>query len=187
VTEPLRRGGLGTLPDGAQISWSVAEGMRGRRWRAVSVIDGRAARALLLELDRAGRMTRLEVTSAGGLLTLHPEPADGGLHGNVVRRAGIDHLAFAWGPEHVIHVEGLPLVAAAAAHRLAARTGVGEAHERLAVVVDAALRCHATTCRFSRLGEGQWRVASDAPVTATEFALDADGLPADDETWPLEL
>jgi hypothetical protein len=185
VSEPLRRGGRGILPDGARISWSVAEGTRGRRWRAVTVVDGRAVRGLLLELDQAGRPTRLEVTAADGLLTLHPGPADDGLHGNVVRPAGVDHLAFAWTPEHVLFVEGLPLVAAAAVHRLAAQAGVGEAHDRPAVVVDAALRCHATTCRLTRLGGGRWRVESGA--AAIEIALDPDGLPADDEGWPLEI
>ena len=184
MSEPLRRGGRGALPGGAGISWSVAAGTRGRRWRAVTVVDGRAVRSLLLELDQAGRPTRLEITTADGLLTLHPEPADGGLHGNVVRPAGIDHLAFAWGPEHVLLVEGLPLVASAAAHRLAAQTGVGEAHDRPAVIVDAALRCRATTCRISRLGEGEWRVASGP--AAIEIALDPDGIPAHDESWPLE-
>ena len=61
MADPVRRGGRGTLPDGARLTWSLAEGGRGRRWRASRVRDGRLEGTLLLEIDGAGRPARLEL------------------------------------------------------------------------------------------------------------------------------
>ena len=47
-----------------------------------------------LEVAPNGRVTRLELTTGAGLLTLHPEPDESALHGNVVTPTGIRHLAF---------------------------------------------------------------------------------------------
>jgi len=49
VSTPLRVGGRGSDLDGAVVTWSVAEGRRGRRWR--EVVD--AFRATLEEVNRA--------------------------------------------------------------------------------------------------------------------------------------
>jgi hypothetical protein len=191
VSDRLRQGGRGGLPDGTRLTWSVAAGDRGRRWRAVTDLDGREVLATLLELDPAGRPARLELTVPGALLTLHPT-ADGGLHGNVVRDDGIDHLAFEWGPHHELVVAGMPLVVAAAAHRLAGTVAVGEAAERPAVVVDEALRPTPAAIRFERVDGLRWLVANvdpQEPAHEVTFAIDPDGLPAglaDAETWPLE-
>ena len=87
---PVRRGGRGTLPDGAQLTWSLAEGGRGRRWRASRVRDGRLEGTLLLEIDGADRPTRLELGTADGLLTLHPDRDERELHGNVVTPDGLN-------------------------------------------------------------------------------------------------
>src|SRR5512147_136645 len=93
VAEPLRRAGAGTLADGSQLVWSVADGHRGRRWRAVAGLNGVITHALLLEVDVAGRPAKLELATPAGLLTLHPEEGSGRLHGNVVTEAGVRHLA----------------------------------------------------------------------------------------------
>ena len=43
-----------------------------------------SSRVTLLETTKADRLSRLEIAGAAGLLTLHPEPDDSALHGNLV-------------------------------------------------------------------------------------------------------
>ena len=183
----VRRGGRGTLPDGAQLTWSLAEGGRGRRWRATRVRDGRLEGTILLETDATGRAARLEVGTADGLLTLHPDRGERELHGNVVTPDGIRHLRLDWSPAHELIVDGFPVVLLAAVRRLEAVIPVGETAERPAVIVDRGLRCLVTTIRLVRLDERRWRVEGEG--SAVGVAIDADGTPAgldDAEEWPLE-
>jgi hypothetical protein len=108
----LRRAGRGRAPDGATVTWTVAEGRRGRRWRE-SVSTGEGIRSsLLLELDPDGRFSHLELATPAGLLTLHPE-GDGTLHGNRVTRDGVHHLRSPWDPATVVLVEGSAICLAA--------------------------------------------------------------------------
>jgi hypothetical protein len=175
------------LPDGARLTWSLAEGGRGRRWRASRVRDGRLEGTILLEIDAAGRAARLELGTADGLLTLHPDRGEGELHGNVVTPDGIRHLRFDWSQAHELVVDGFPVALLAAARRLAAVIAVGETAERPAVIVDSGLRCHAATIRLVRLDERRWRAEGEG--SAVGVAIDADGAPAgldDAEEWPLE-
>ncbi len=74
---------------------------------------------LLLEVGTDGRLGRLELTTPAGLLTLHPEPDEASIQGNVVAADGVRPLAFAWSTEHAIEVVGRPIAAAAMLHRLA--------------------------------------------------------------------
>ncbi len=93
----LRRAGRGRSTDGATVTWSLAEGARGRRWRWTTVVpDGGLARVGLLELDGAGRFVRLELETPAGMLTLHPDADRSEAHGNVVRADGVEHLRVAW-------------------------------------------------------------------------------------------
>ena len=93
MTAPLRRAGSGRAPDGAHVTWSVAEGNRGRRWRwTVIEAEGSVRHAGLIELDVPGAFARLELASASGLLTLHPAGDGRTAHGNVVRSARVDHI-----------------------------------------------------------------------------------------------
>jgi hypothetical protein len=187
MADPVRRGGRGRLPDGAQLTWSLAEGGRGRRWRASRVRDGRLEGTILLEIDASGRPARLELDTPVGLLTLHPDGGERELHGNVVTPDGIRHLRFDWGPVHELVVDGFPVVLLAAARRLAADVPVGKTAERPALIVDSGLRCHVVTIRLVRLDEGRWRAEGEG--SAVGVAIDADGAPAgldDAADWPLE-
>jgi hypothetical protein len=169
MPEPVRRGGRGRLPGGALLTWSLAEGGRGRRWRATRIVDGRLEAALLLEVDGADRLARLELSGAAGLLTIHPSADRREVHGNVVTPDGVRHLRFTWSPDHELVVEGFPVALMPA---LRARR---ESGDHPAVIVGADLRPHAGTVDLGRLGG--------------EFAIDADGAPAglrDAEDWPLE-
>jgi hypothetical protein len=160
----VRRAGQGRAPDGSTVTWSVAEGSRGRRWReAVRVGDGIRS-SLLLELAPNGRFSHLELSTAAGLLTLHPEP-DGTLHGNTVTAVGVGHVvALPWDRDAVVLVDGSVVCQAAA---MAGVLGIG--------ATDAL------------------RIGPDLSLARTTAAIDprvvtVDGLPALDggTTWPLE-
>ena len=83
MTGPTRAAGWGRGPDGTVVTWTVAEGRKGRRWREVVARGTDVVHALLLETDPNGRFSHLELARADGLWTFHPEP-DGTIHGNHV-------------------------------------------------------------------------------------------------------
>jgi hypothetical protein len=121
----LRHAGHGRAEDGTLVTYTVAEGRRGRRWREV-VVSGEARgirSSLLLELDPDGRFSHLELSTAAGLLTLHPEP-DGSLHGNAVTAAGVRHVvAMTWDADDAVLLEGSAVCTAAAAPNAARARG----------------------------------------------------------------
>jgi hypothetical protein len=184
---PLRRGGRGQQPDGAFLTWSIAEGARGRRWRATTTVDGILHQALVLETNDSRRATRLEVASNAGLLTLHPEPDERELHGNVVAAGGVRHLRFEWSPRHELLVAGLALVSVATVWRLGEDVGAGTGVERPAVVVDVDLTCRPAVAGFERVDETTWNVATVA--LRLEVRCDREGVPGLDDAavWPLEV
>ena len=111
----LRVAGTGRTSDGGPtVTWSVAEGRRGRRWRESVVRDGAVVHSLLFELDPDGRFAHLELTTPAGLLTLHPE-GDGTLHGNAVMAVGVTHVrGLPWELDDVILIDGSVVCAAVA-------------------------------------------------------------------------
>lgn len=164
----LRRAGRGSLADGGLVSWSVAEGCHGRRWRWTVVDkadDGGATdvvrHAGLLELDPDGRFARLELASTTGLLTLHPDDGRNRVHGNVVRPDGVEPIDLAWTEVDAVGIESDPFGSA-----LAKWQGRG-------LLVRPTLRVEA------RLGP--------APAAST-LGLDARGIPilAAAAEWALE-
>ena len=188
MTAFLRRAGTAYLADGAQLVWSVADGTRGRRWRAMSSADGIITHALLLEVDLGRRPARLELTTPAGLLTLHPGPDGTSLHGNVVTSLGMRHLTFAWSGEHGLSVDGRPVADAVTAHRLADTVRVGETRSVAVVAITPDLSLREETVQFERRGGATWRLTR--PGGAHALAIDARGVPAaltDALEWPLEL
>ena len=184
----LRLAGTARLADGARLEWTVADGGRGRRWRAVATIDGHITHALLLEVALDRSVSRLELTTPGGLLTLHPDTDGATLHGNAVTTDGVRHLSYAWGPDHAVAVAGRPIADAVTAHRLAATVGVGESRAIRALVVAPDLGLTETSVTYTRVTDGSWRLA-DAGRERT-LAVDPRGIPsafADGSEWPLEL
>lgn len=170
MTGWLRRAGFATLPDGGSISWTVAEGRSGRRWRWRNV--GRAGElraAGLLELRPTGEIARLELATAAGLLTVHPEAEDGRLHGNVVAPGGVRAISLDWRPGDRISVEG-SVVMPGALGRASGPSAAGEGRRQVAIGLDLRLA-----------------IVPDAALAA-DADLDGDGIPRllAERSWPLE-
>ena len=181
--ELLRVGGRGRLADGSVVTWSVAEGRRGRRWREVRAADGAVVSSLLLETDADGRFSHVELSTAAGLLTLHPE-GDGTIHGNTVGDDGVGHVAgLPWEPDGLLVVEGSPIALAAAAAVARAHVAPGGSVGLTALAVGLDLRLGTETVTVERRAAGIWLVG-DEPA----LRLDDRGLPilADGADWPLE-
>lgn len=198
----VRRAGRVRRSNGKELVWSVADGTRGRRWRAMTTRDGHLLAAMLLEVSIEGRPTRLELAAATGLLTLHPEPPDE-LHGNLVTPTGVHHLAFPWSDGHELAIDRLPIAGAVTARRLASTTTVGEGRIVPVVRVTDDLDVDEGVRRFVRLTESDWRI--EAGDETRMLTIDERGLPVwtvdprrdpaaeagetsgETDDWPLEL
>lgn len=114
----LRRAGTGRAPDGRTVTWSVADGARGRRWRwTITTGEGSLVHTGLIELDPAGRFARLELAAPAGLLTVHPARDGRSAHGNVVRRDHVDPIEIPWSRQTSIALDGDPFGTAIAGWR----------------------------------------------------------------------
>ncbi|MHB8959283.1 MAG: hypothetical protein ACYDAN_06620 [Candidatus Limnocylindrales bacterium] len=186
----VRRGGTLGLPGGRRMVWTVAQGAKGRRWRAVTTHgDGRMEAGLLVETAADGRLTKLELATGEGLLTLHPEGDPVRLHGNVVRASGIDHVSLPWSSAHLLMACASPVTAAVAVASAAASVGVGEGTGMAAVEVGIDLRLRTATWRVARVGERRWHLLAADGGPSLLLELDADGLPtaAHGASWPLDV
>jgi hypothetical protein len=180
----VRRAGFGHAASGEAITWSVATGHRGRRWRESAGDGGALRHSLLLETSPEGRFLHLELSTPAGLLTLHPEH-DGTLHGNAVQRDGLQHVkGLPWERDGLVIIAASPLSLAAAAYlltRSGPRTDDGR-HRRLALRISPELALIAGAEEAERLGEGRWRLGGDV------LSADVNGLPllTGGRSWPLE-
>jgi hypothetical protein len=182
----LRLAGRARLDDDRVLIWSVAEGLRGRRWRA-TITDHGLQSVLLLEIAADGSPARLELATAAGMLTFHPEADRRSIHGNVVSADGVRPLALPWSPEHGLHAVRHPITAATIVFRLAASLAIGAVAEVPVVSIDDELRTRAGVCRVERQADGRWRLAADDHEMT--LALSDDGVPRFDRAatdWPLE-
>jgi hypothetical protein len=186
---PVRRGGRAITLGGAYLTWSQAEGERGTRWREALERDGELVRALLLEVARSGRATRLEVTTQAGLLTLHPEPDESAMHGNVVGGEEVRHLAFGWSPDHELLVLDSPASATITLRRLADRMVVGARRVIDVLVIDDALDPRSSRWSFERIARHAWHLRDADGEAERRLTLEEDGRPLLREaiTWPLEV
>jgi hypothetical protein len=188
MTSFERLAGRGLLADRSVLVWSLAEGRRGRRWRAVTTSSGPMTQVLLLEVDLGGRPARLELTTAAGALTLHPDASGAALHGNVVTGDGVRHLTFTWGPDHELEIDGQPIASAVTAHRLAGSTPVGQATSARSVAIGPDLAIREGIRRFTRTSTADWSIDGDGETRT--LAVDERGIPiglVGAEEWPLEL
>jgi len=186
MTAAVRRAGHYADAAGRAVTWSVADGARGRRWRW-SVVDRRGALVVAhtLETDPSGRFLRLESTCAAGLLTLHRE-GDGIVHGNRVSERGVDHLTVEAPVPDGVLVGATELGVAALAGSLTL-DGPRSTVDILEVFDDLGIRIASVTIRVDE--PGTWDVRTNRQAGRAQ--LDDDGLPRADgvesESWPLEL
>jgi hypothetical protein len=166
----VRLAGRGRGPDGAIITWTVAEGRRGRRWREMVVRDDVLIHSLLYKTDGYRRFSHLELATTAGLATLHPE-GDGTLHGNVIRPgSGIEHIVgMPFASDALLLVQGSRLASAAASW-----AGQGSAEPLLPAVV---------------LDPLTMRLWSETVDRSTLAPADERGIPVMDDAriWPLEV
>jgi len=187
MTAWTRIAGWGVLADGSEVTWTVADGRKGRRWREVVTRGTAVIHALLLESDRERRFSHLELARPDGLWTFHPE-LDGMLHGNHVGRGEMEvrHVVgWPFGSDHELIVEGSPVSLAALAWRRASSVADGVAVDVAGVVIRLGGDLdQAATVRIERLSRMRWRVGEGDP-----FEVDDEGLPLlhDGETRALEL
>jgi hypothetical protein len=187
--DPVRRGGHSRTPTGDRVTWSQAEGERGTRWREAIDRDGMLMRALLLEASPSGRPTRLEMTTQTGLLTVHPEPDESSIHGNVVTAAGVRHLAFGWSADHELFVVGSPASATITLLRAAKRVVVGASTVVDVLRIDDRLEPQPARWRLERVTAAGWHLRDTAGDEERRVTVGADGRPilVDELTWPIEL
>lgn len=185
---PVRRGGHARAPLGDLLTWTQAEGDRGTRWREAIERDGQLVRSLLLEVSTAGRPTRLEMTTRAGLLTLHPERDESAMHGNVVARDGVRHLAFPWSADHELLVLSSPASATIAVRRLERRVIVGAAVIIDMLRVDDDLEPRSVRWSVERIARHGWHLRDTESDEERRLTVEDDGRPAllDEESWPLE-
>ena len=184
----LRRAGRGILPDGATLIWSVADGERGRRWRATAILDGRVTHAVMLESSPGGRPLRLELATASGLLTLHPADDGRSIHGNIVHVAGVRPLAFAWSKEHELEIVDRPGPSVLMLRRLAKTVEVGGGETVPVLSVDASLVVRPGHRLVRRLGPERWLIADTTAAREITIDVDGDGIPilGAPADWPLD-
>jgi hypothetical protein len=186
MTRPTRMAGWGRAADGSTVTWTVAEGSKGRRWREVVALGGATIQALLLETDHDRRFSHLELARSDGLWTFHPEP-DGTLHGNHVRPGdpAVEHVwGWRFGPDDALVVEGSPIALAVLAWARATEVAPGATVSVGAVVIGADGQLgRQVSLRVERVSATRWRVG-DAPAVD----VDPDGLPVLDggSRQPLE-
>ena len=183
MTRPTRVAGWGRGQDGTVVTWTVAEGRKGRRWREVVARGQDVLHSLLLETDPNGRFSHLELARADGLWTFHPEP-DGTLHGNhVAATGGVSHIAGRpFAPDDALIVEGSPVSLAAIAWGHAAGALVRPV-AGVVIGADGTL-AEVSDVPVERVSATRWQVGE-----GTEVEIDEAGLPVfeDGETWPLEV
>ncbi|HZM72399.1 MAG TPA: hypothetical protein VFC71_03400 [Candidatus Polarisedimenticolia bacterium] len=181
-----RQAGFCRLADGRTVTWSLADGRRGRRWRTMTTDpNGGLESALLLELAPDGGLSKVELATADGLLSLHPEGEL--LHGNVVSAEGVRHVRVGWSDGHVLVIEGsIVTLAAAAIH--AAPDGAGESRPVGVVVVGSQLRTGFGEADFERLS--RTTIGVNLGEQRHVIELDELGIPLElrsGRAWPLEL
>jgi hypothetical protein len=184
VIGPTRAAGWGRgQEDGTVVTWTVAEGRKGRRWREVVGRGSDVLHSLLLETDPNGRFSHLELARADGLWTFHPE-ADGTLHGNHVGSdSGVRHITGRpFAQDDALIVEGSPVSLAAVAWGHAAGALVCPVGG-VVIGADGTLT-ELADVPIERLSPTRWRIGEGSPIE-----IDEAGLPVldDGERWPLEL
>jgi hypothetical protein len=171
---------------GRDVTWTVAEGRHGRRWRELAIDATGAARSLTLETDSHGAWERLEIAGGGGLLSLHPE-SNGSIHGNVASRTGVRHLAIGVVKPPRVDVPGSLVAEAALCWSMARHVRVGERRTISVASVSEPSSVGLVELSVDRRTTGTWELHDGDRRRLVE--IDDVGLPVAHvgaERWPLE-
>jgi hypothetical protein len=171
---------------GRDVTWTVAEGRHGRRWRELAIEASSAARSLTLETDGQGAWQRLEIGGSSGLLSLHPE-SDGSIHGNVASRTGIRHLSLGVVKPPRVDVPGSLVAEAALCWSMARHVRVGERKTITVASIAEPVSVALSELTVDRRTTGTWELTDGDRRRLVE--IDDAGLPVahvGSERWPLE-
>ena len=184
----MRRAGTGLLDWGGRITWTVADGRLGRRWRSMLTEDGVLV-GVAAPRDAPGwSVAKLELATAAGLLTLHPEGST--LHGNVVaahraraRRAALARARRAARRRHA----GDGRCGSTAAR--AAPSGSGRGRRSVASALASSLAVTPTTFRVARVavGDGGSSTRHRAAGSRSSWTTTGSRSSPTATSWPLEL
>ena len=185
MTLPVRQAGRLADDAGRMLTWSIADGRRGRRWRW-TVVDRRGTLLVThaLETDPKGQFLGLESVAAGGLLTLHREE-DGSIHGNRIGERGVDHLTIE-APAPGAFLIGRTELGVAILMASVKPPTTKLALDLVEVGDDLALRLVNATIRPDE--DGAWEIRTNR--LTRRATLGPDGLPESSDhdavRWPLE-
>jgi hypothetical protein len=191
VTTRVRLAGHGVDRLGRAVTWTIADGERGRRWReATAAAAGEApaglTHAVTIETGHAGQWLRLEVAAANGLLSLHPA-RDGSVHGNVVSATGVRHVALGVVQPPLVDVRDSLIGEMALCRALERLVAAGEGSTVKVVHVSSALEVAIVELQVLRGNARAWDL-TDADGTRTVSMGDL-GAPTPGDSgarWPLE-
>jgi hypothetical protein len=196
VAPRVRLAGHGIDRLGRAVTWTIADGERGRRWREVTASPARAdatdgaseggAQAVTMETGHAGQWLRLEVAAPAGLLSLHPD-RDGSINGNVVAEAGVRHIALGAVEPPLVDVRDSLVVETALCRALERLVAAGEGSVVTVVQVGSSLEVAVVALAVRRLTGRTWEI-TDADGIRTVTMGDRGAPVAGDSSasWPLE-
>jgi hypothetical protein len=170
---PTRAGGWGLSDDGSTVTWTVADGRKGRRWREVVTDASGVRHSLLLETGPDRRFSHLELARLDGLWTVHPEP-DGTLHGHQLDRSddGVRHIeGLSFDHDAVLILEGSSLSLAAVGWAMAPMIQAGNAVHVAAVVIKLDGTIEGTTEHLTRRSETVWQIGEGRSIEIDEAGL----------------
>jgi len=183
------------------VTWTIADGERGRRWRelaanppAAETADGAPvgvdapgglAHTVTMETGHAGQWLRLEVAAPAGLLSLHPE-RDGSINGNVVSEVGVRHVALGVVQPALVDVRDSLAAETALCRALERIVAAGEGSVVTVVQVASSLAVAVVELAVRRLNLRTWEL-TDADGIRTVTMGDRGAPVADDSSvsWPL--
>jgi hypothetical protein len=171
---------------GRDVTWTVAEGRHGRRWRELAIEPGGAVRSLTLQTDGQGAWERLEIAGGSGLLSLHPE-SNGSIHGNIASRYGVRHLSIGAVKPARVDVPGSLVAEAALCWSMARHVRVGESKTISVASVGEPASVGLVELSVDRRTTGTWELRDGDRRRLVE--IDDAGLPVahvGSERWPLE-
>lgn len=183
----LRIAGHGRDRLGREVTWTIADGERGRRWREVATDAGGAvAQAITLETGHAGQWLRLEIAAPAGLLSLHPD-RDGAIHGNVVTGDGVRHIALEVMEPPLLDLRDALLGETALCRALERIVPAGQGTRLTVVRVTPSLEVATVELEVGRRSARRWEL--DDAEGRREVEMGDLGTPVEGETavrWPLE-